>query len=147
MDLAEIREVSGVIQHLGISDDAVCIDYECGTLGHAFHIEDPLFIQASVGAGNLFVEITQQGEIKLFRLFEFGQREYGIHRDAQYGSLGIFVLAHVVAGRTYLLGADAGEGLREEHQYDVFPFEFAEGNFVFTGVVQGKIRSGLTYLQ
>ena len=59
LNLVEIGEVAGVVQYLRIADDSIAIDHKSSAFGYAFHVQDPFFIQASVGSGHFFIEITQ----------------------------------------------------------------------------------------
>ena len=145
-DRGKIGQIGCFFQHLGIFYNALFINDESRSFGNPVHIEYEICVERAVGRGDSFIEIAEQGEVKVLLFFEFSQGEDGIDADAEYLGVGLVVEGDVVPGTAEFLGAGACEGLGEEKQEDVLAFTVGEGYFLFVGIVEAKVGCRLAGL-
>src|SRR5437870_8205290 len=108
LDGVEVRHVAGVVQHFGVADLALAIDYVGGALADALEAHE-IIVERLIITSDCLVEIRKQGEV--ITLF-FGPRVEGegtIGRDAEDLAVETFVILERVAHAAELAGADLGE--------------------------------------
>ena len=146
LDGCEIGQVRSFFEDFRVAYDPQLIDDEGGPFGDAVHIEYEIIVKGAVFGGGGFIEIAEQGEVKVLVFLVFSQGEHGV--DAYGEDLGICL---VIEGDVVPCGAEffcacSGECLGEEKQEDVLAFIVAKGYFLFVGIIEAEIGGWLAGL-
>jgi len=146
MDGLEVGEVRGGFEDFGVADNPLFVNDKCGPFGDPVHVECEIIVEGPVGSGGCFVEIAEEGEVEVLVNLVFGEGEDRVYANAEDLGICLVVEGDVIAGIAEFFGAGAGECLGEEKEEDIFSCEVAQGNFLFVGIVEGKIWCGLADL-
>jgi hypothetical protein len=147
VDGVEVGEVGGGFEYFRVADYPLFVNHKCGPFGHPVHVEYEIIVEGSVGGGDGFVEIAQEGKVEVLVFFVFGEGENGVYADAEDLGTRLVIEGDIVAGAAQLFGAGAGECLREEKEEDILTGIIAERSFLFVGVEEGKIWRWLADLE
>lgn len=123
LDGVEVRKVAGIVARLGVLDDAFFVDDEGRTLGDSAHGQVLLGVERVVGnvvvLGHVVLVVAEHGEIDAFFLGPSGLGERVVSADTDDRGLEAFVGFEALSDGAEFVGADAGEGHRDEEQEDV----------------------------
>lgn len=123
MDGVKVGEVGGLFEYFGVANNPLFVNNKCGTFGYPVHIEYEIIVEGAVGRGDVLIEIAEEWEVQVLVLLVFGQREDGVHTDAEDLGVGLVVEGDIIAGAAKLFCAGTGKSLREEKKKDIFAFE------------------------
>jgi hypothetical protein len=117
-DRIKLWKFSGILADPGVPHCTSLVYNKCGSFRHASEAKKVL-IERTVGSGNFFVEVTQQGEIVSFFGGPCIEGEGAIYADSH--NLGILVLqgVNIVSHGAKLFRSPASKGERNKQEHDV----------------------------
>jgi hypothetical protein len=146
VDGLKVGEVCGSFEDFGIADNPLFVHHKCGSFGHPMHVEYEIIVEGSIGSGDGFVEIAEEGEVEVLVFFVFSEGKEGVYADAEDLGVGLVVEGDVIAGAAEFPGTGTGESLGEEKEEDIFTCKIAQGYLFLFGIEEGKVWCGLADL-
>jgi hypothetical protein len=135
VDGVKIREIGGFFEDFGVADNPLFVHNKCGAFGYPVHVKYEIIVEGAVGGGNGFVEIAEEGKIKVLVFFVFSQGENRVYADAQDLGVSLVIESDIIARAAKFFCAGTGECLGEEKDKNILSGEVAQGYLLFVRII------------